>query len=159
MKYYRPINVWSTLMLLMAGGCWQAYKNGVFSTILAADPTFISFGIMFIFILVSISIGYKTLQFSRFGVVQPVEYEWFFRNELASLGLIGTIIGMMLILGPAFAAIDPTLSATISTAIADISLGIGTALWTTITALISSFLIGLQLINLEYAQDATAPLT
>lgn len=159
MKHLRPINIWTTMMLVLAAGIWQAAKYGVFSMILIADPTFISFGIMFIFLLISISIGYKTLQFSRFGVVQPVEYEWFFRNELASLGLIGTIIGMMLILGPAFAAIDPTLSVTISAAIADISLGIGTALWTTIIALISSFLIGLQLINLEYAQNATPTVT
>ncbi len=152
MKHYRPINIWILQMVFLSFGGYYLWKNGIFTTILLADPTYISFIVMFIFACVSLSIGYKTIKFSKTGTIQPIEFEWFFRNELASFGLIGTIIGMMLILGPAFGAIDPAVGATISSAIASISIGIGTALWTTITALISAVLIGLQLVNLEHAQ-------
>jgi len=152
-----PFNRWLGFMFLNLVGLGILYSHGVFGLILAADITFLSWIIMLVYLLTSLSIGRKTYNYSfgkLKGIPMNTNVQWFVRDELANVGLIGTIIGLMLILGPAFAAIDPSLASSITEALSYISLGVGTALWTTVTALVSSVFLGFQLVNLERAQKS-----
>lgn len=150
---YAPFNRWIGFALLNILGGFYLFQHGVFSLIISSDLTYISFGVMTIYLITSASIGYKTYKHCKWQVLVPTKLEWFVRSELAALGLIGTIIGLMFVLGPSFANINPQASETITEALSTISLGVGTALWTTITALMGAILLGVQLMNLEHSQN------
>ena len=150
---YTPFNRWIGFVLLNILAGYFLYQKEIFSLIISSDLTYISIGVIIIYILTSLSIGFKTFLHCHEDIYVSVKLEWFVRSELAALGLIGTIIGLMFVLGPTFAGINPQASETITTALSTISLGVGTALWTTITALTGAVLLGVQLMNLEYSQD------
>jgi small-conductance mechanosensitive channel len=152
-------NRWVGFMLMNILSIAYMGWYGIFNIILVSDITFLSWIILGIYFIVSISIGRKTYAYcnpkgKQHRKPQNTNIEWFVRDELINVGLIGTIIGLMVVLGPAFAAIDPSMTATITEALGFISLGVGTALWTTITALVCSVFIGAQLMNLERGQKS-----
>ena len=150
---YTPFNRWIGFMLLNILAGYFLYQKEIFSLIISSDLTYISIGVIIIYVLTSMSIGFKTFLHCHEDIYVSVKLEWFVRSELAALGLIGTIIGLMFVLGPTFAGINPQASETITKALSTISLGVGTALWTTITALTGAVLLGVQLMNLEHSQD------
>jgi len=63
--------------------------------------------------------------------------------------MIGTVTGFLLMLGTAFANIDVTNSVTLQQALSDMAIGMSTALWTTLTGLVCSLILKVQLINFE----------
>jgi flagellar motor component MotA len=67
-----------------------------------------------------------------------------------SLGMIGTLIGFVLVFGDALANIDLNNEANKVKIIADMGIGISTAIYTTLAGLVCSVLLWIQLINLEY---------
>ena len=150
---YTPFNRWIGFVLLNILAGYFLYQKEIFSLIISSDLTYISIGVIVIYILTSLSIGFKTFLRCHEDTYVSIKLEWFIRSELAALGLIGTIIGLMFVLGPTFAGINPQASDTITNALSTISLGVGTALWTTITALTGAVLLGVQLMNLEHSQD------
>ena len=146
---YTPFNRWIGFVLLNILAGYFLYQKEIFSLIISSDLTYISIGVIVIYILTSLSIGFKTFLRCHEDTYVSIKLEWFIRSELAALGLIG----LMFVLGPTFAGINPQASETITKALSTISLGVGTALWTTITALTGAVLLGVQLMNLEHSQD------
>ena len=65
------------------------------------------------------------------------------------LGLIGTVTGFILMLGTAFTELDVTNIASVQNALIKMSLGMSTALYTTLVGLISSLIIKIQLVAIE----------
>jgi hypothetical protein len=156
---YTSLNRWIGFFILNCLSALVMYSQNIFSLMLVSDVTFISFGIMIIYLLVTFSLGYKTYKLCKnrdkmqSKWLQKTGIEWYIKEELPTLGLIGTIIGLMIVLGPAFAAIDPASTESLASAISYITLGVGSALWTTVAGLVSYILIGIQLMNLERAMD------
>ena len=81
------------------------------------------------------------------------EVGWFIAETCLALGMVGTITGFLLMLSTTFSNIDVSDVATLQRALADMALGMSTALYTTLIGLISSILIKIQLINLEVASE------
>jgi biopolymer transport protein ExbB/TolQ len=81
------------------------------------------------------------------------EVGWFIAETCLGLGMVGTITGFLLMLSTTFSNIDVSDVATLQQALADMALGMSTALYTTLIGLISSILIKIQLINLEDASE------
>ena len=68
--------------------------------------------------------------------------------------MIGTVTGFLLMLGTTFAGIDITDTKTIQDALVNMATGMSTALYTTLTGLIVSVIIKIQLVNFEkYMQN------
>ena len=65
------------------------------------------------------------------------------------LGLIGTVTGFILMLGTAFTELDVTNITSVQNALIKMSLGMSTALYTTLVGLISSLVIKIQLVTIE----------
>ena len=82
---------------------------------------------------------------------QSTEVGWFISESCLALGMIGTVIGFLLMLGTAFSDLDVTNSAALQTALADMAVGMSTALYTTLIGLVCSLIIKVQLMNLEVA--------
>ena len=108
------------------------------------DKTFISFTIVSIWFITSLSIGlfmYRKIAIS--------EFQWFISDSCMSLGMIGTLIGFILMLGGSLGEIDPSNIESMKKVISDMALGMSTALLTTLAGLIASLFLRIQLVIAE----------
>ncbi len=106
------------------------------------DATAITFLISVIFILSTISIGYKS--FSK--RLCSYKIEWFTSDACMTLGMLGTIIGFMIMLFGTFTNITITDTESIKIILNAMSSGLYTALSTTLVGLVSSLILKTQLI-------------
>ncbi|MCG8379782.1 MAG: MotA/TolQ/ExbB proton channel family protein [Proteobacteria bacterium] len=77
---------------------------------------------------------------------------WFLVDVLLKLGLMGTIVGFVLMLGSVANAESLNVD-TMQNILQQMSLGMGTALFTTLTGLTCSLLLGLQYLVLDKGAD------
>ena len=143
---------WCLVFALILFGVSCLINYGMFSIINAGDITKISFVILAVFSLCSCLIGWETYrQYKGKGLdLRRVELAWFTANQLLTLGLIGTVVGFIYMLSATFAEIDPTKVVSMQSALANMAVGMSTALYTTATGLVCSLLLKLQIINIEY---------
>ena len=142
---------WLIFCLTMIGLSASVYFD-VHKHLYEADVTRLSYVIIFIFACTSLWIGGKTYQVSvKEDYSQSSEVGWFIAESCLALGMVGTVTGFLLMLGTAFANVDVTNSVTLQNALADMAVGMSTALYTTLVGLISSLIIKVQLVNLEVA--------
>jgi hypothetical protein len=83
----------------------------------------------------------------------PHELGWFAVDALLKLGLLGTIVGFILMLG----SVADTASLDVNTmqkVLKQMSYGMGTALYTTLAGLVGSMALGLQYLLLDKGADA-----
>lgn len=83
----------------------------------------------------------------------PHDIGWFGVDILLKLGLIGTIVGFILMLGSVANAASLDVN-TMQKILTQMSAGMGTALLTTLTGLIGSILLGLQYLLLDKGADS-----
>jgi biopolymer transport protein ExbB/TolQ len=65
------------------------------------------------------------------------------------MGMIGTVIGFILMLGGSFESLNVADTGSVKTALTDMALGMSTALYTTLVGLVCSQLLKVQLVNVE----------
>jgi hypothetical protein len=129
-------------LTILAGGI--AIYFDIHKELYEADQTKISFLILTIFVLTSIWIGVITKLQDR-----TVELGWFIAEACLALGMIGTVTGFLLMLNGAFTQIDLSNPTTIQNSLVNMALGMSTALYTTLTGLICSLALKIQLVNVE----------
>ena len=127
---------------ILAGGI--AVFFDIHEELYQADQTKISFLILTIFLVTSLWIGWVTKLQDR-----TVEIGWFIAEACLALGMIGTVTGFLLMLNGAFAEIDLSNPTTIQSSLTKMALGMSTALYTTLTGLICSLALKIQLVNVE----------
>ena len=139
-------------LALLATGV-SGYFN-LHNILYVADTTKLSFLILGLCLITSIWIGRKTYQVGvKDDYGQSAEVGWFISESCLALGMIGTVIGFLLMLGTAFSDLDVTSSKALQTALASMAVGMSTALYTTLIGLVCSLIIKVQLVNLEVALE------
>ena len=119
-----------------------------------ADVTKLSFLIIIIFIFTSVWIGRKTYELEITSIVDDkIDVGWFIAESCLALGMVGTVTGFLYMLGTAFENIDITDATTLQDALASMAKGMSTALYTTLTGLIASLIIKVQLVNYEVGES------
>ena len=134
---------WLIFCLSILAGGIAVYFN-IHKELYQSDQTKISFLILVIFVLTSLWIGWVTKLQDR-----TVEIGWFIAEACLALGMIGTVTGFLLMLNGAFAEIDLSNPTTIQSSLTKMALGMSTALYTTLTGLICSLALKIQLVNVE----------
>jgi hypothetical protein len=142
------------LTSVVASGFIQ--HKGLFSALWIADLSGISFVILGIYAILTVFIGVLTYRLTttdsndvfRENVVY-LNGCWYASELLMALGMIGTLIGFTLMLGPALAGLDPANIVAAKAAIFKMAGGMSTAVLTTLVGLITSQLVKIQLINIE----------
>lgn len=125
------------------------YLNGLFHGLWLADQTKISFFIILIFVVASLTIGWLSKNKDNPQLYEDYgEYLWFTASAMVTLGLIGTVAGFLIMLGSAFQDIDITDVVKMQDSLADMALGMSTALTTTLVGLVCMLLTKLQLVIL-----------
>ena len=131
-----------------------AYHFGFFHHLYREDTTRIGFFILGILLLTTFWIGKRVYSLKKkwSGKQEAIECfspGWFVAESCLVLGLIGTVTGFILMLGTAFTELDVTNIVSVQGALVKMSLGMSTALYTTLVGLISSLVIKIQLVTIE----------
>ena len=145
---------WWLIFCLTILGFGTLYHFEVHSLLYYADVTKLSFLIIIIFMFTSIWIGRKTYDLETTSVVDDtIDVGWFVAESCLALGMVGTVTGFLYMLGTAFENIDITDATTLQDALASMAKGMSTALYTTLTGLIASLIIKVQLVNYEVGES------
>jgi len=134
---------WWLIFALIIAGSILAYITGLFVRVNEADFTKLSFLIYGLFLIFSVKCGFNTAK------AREDHAGWFVSDILITMGMIGTVIGFIYMLSTAFGSIDASQPQTMRIALTKMSMGMGTALYTTASGLVCSLLLKLQLFNLE----------
>ena len=131
-----------------------AYHFGFFHHLYREDTTRIGFVILGILLLTTLWVGKKTYSLKKNWegadeAIKEFSSGWFIAESCLVLGLIGTVTGFILMLGTAFTELDVTNITSVQGALVKMSLGMSTALYTTLVGLISSLAIKIQLVTIE----------
>tara|TARA_X000000950_G_scaffold107752_1_gene135764 strand:+ start:515 stop:1081 length:567 start_codon:yes stop_codon:yes gene_type:complete len=122
------------------------------------DKTKLSFFILFIFYAMTLHCGYESWKLSQLanGDIHKLEnldtrHEpgWFASDILLTLGLVGTVSGFILMLAGAFTGINIANVSSVQQALASMAVGMSTALYTTLTGLITSTILKVQYFRLD----------
>ncbi len=130
-------------------GSVVAYQLGWWHALWDADITKISIGILGVFVVTMLLTGYISKNYQDKKSQALGNYVWFASEAMITLGMIGTVAGFLLMLGSAFSNLDVTNIANVQAAIADMAIGMSTALSTTLVGLICSILTKAQMVILE----------
>lgn len=142
---HKPI-VWSsTFGSIVLTGLFAQWL-GFFEYVWINDPTRISFVILGIFVLASLATGYQSYTKTDPWIMDKL---WFTQSALVSMGLIGTVVGFLLMLGNTFSELDLSNPNNAQTAIKSIGLGMSTSLLTTLFGMSTSLLLQIQLMIIK----------
>ena len=145
---------WWFLVCTQAALGTVAYHFNFFHHLYREDTTRIGFIILGILVITTLWLGKKvySLKSKWAGVDEALNQfssGWFIAETCLVLGLIGTVTGFILMLGTAFTELDVTNITSVQNALVKMSLGMSTALYTTLVGLISSLIIKIQLVTIE----------
>ena len=142
-------------LLLTTFMIWQL---DVFEKIWAVDQTKISLAILSLFVVMTIYCGRQAwllskIQKNNLEIDETIKsrYEpgWFASEICLTMGLIGTVSGFILMLYGAFADLNIADTTSVQQSLMNMSLGMSTALYTTLIGLVSSLLLKIQYFRLE----------
>ena len=154
MKIGKKLLKWWLIFCLTLIGFGTLYYFNMHSQLYYADVTKLSFLIIIIFVFTSVWIGRKTYDFEKTSVIdEKIDVGWFIAESCLALGMVGTVTGFLYMLGTAFENIDITNATTLQDALASMAKGMSTALYTTLTGLIASLIIKVQLVNYEVGES------
>ena len=154
MKIGRKLLKWWLIFCLTLLGFGTLYYFNMHSQLYYADVTKLSFLIIIIFMFTSVWIGRNTYDLETTSVIdEKIDVGWFIAESCLALGMVGTVTGFLYMLGTAFENIDITDTTTLQDALASMAKGMSTALYTTLTGLIASLIIKVQLVNYEVGES------
>ena len=123
-------------------GWWEFLYN--------ADMTKISFVIIGVFLISSLSIGFISLKSTNWDHIDRLtNYVWFGSEVMVTLGMIGTVAGFLIMLNTAFTDLDVNNIKNVQEAISNMAIGMSTALVTTLVGLVCATIIKIQMIIYE----------
>lgn len=141
-----PFLRWLLIAVPLTVAAIFAYFAGFYGDVYDADKSWISFSVMGMFAIQSAYVGYQTKNHTLKGT----QFGWFISDACLTLGMIGTIVGFLMMLHGGFTITSGDAEG-IQNLLARFSIGLGTALYTTLVGLVCSMLLKLQLFNLGHA--------
>ena len=122
---------------------------GFLGVVNRADVTKISFAIYVVFLLSSIRIGWAIQKYPRLDPCSTIRFSSLAVSIMPVMGMIGTVIGFIIVLGDKFRQIDVSNVPSMQAALIPMAAGLGSALYTTATGLVCALFLMMQLFILE----------
>lgn len=143
---------WTTIVVCAVLIGIAETQIGISHYLLVQDGTKISILILTILLACSLFVGYKSYikQFKNRVVTQnSIEPIWFFSDAVLSIGMVGTLVGFLIVLTTTFSNITDYSPEELKNIIGTLASGMGIALITSLTGLLSSILLKFQLVLLD----------
>lgn len=125
---------------------------GLVQQLWSVDNTKISFVIIGLYLVVSPFVGWLTDRAPPRTVADYRQACRYTPELMMGLGMLGTVIGFLQMLGLAFAGLDPSNIQATQAALSQMASGISVALITTLVGLACAMPLQLQLVNLDIAR-------
>ena len=141
---------WFLLIAVTGTALFFAETKGALSLIIENDRSYLAIAIMTLFASTSIFVGTLAYRVDAANREQKRELSessnvgWFCAEHFFSLGLLGTIIGLVLATGGSLDGAKP-----VSEIVAGLKSGLNTAFFTTICGIVFSLLLQIQLLVLK----------
>ena len=153
---YTTLRWWVMACSLMVAAAIIQYK-GLFVALWFADPSGLSFVTLSLFAILTVCTGILTNRLSNDTPgtitfdkdIRYLQALWYASELLMALGMMGTLIGFIKMLGPALAGLDPGNVLAAKSGILGMAGGMSISVTNTLVGLVTSQLIKLQLINIE----------
>lgn len=147
---------WTFVVLIVVAAIAAQINYDIIGFILKNDPTHITVGIITLFSISSLYVGYLNY-LKQFKHHYPEEHTtnpmWFIADTLMSIGMMGTFIGFLIVLTSAFGGIDTADTEQIKEVISTLASGMGVALLTSLAGLATSTALKAQLLILSPSGD------
>tara|TARA_Y100000114_G_scaffold98861_1_gene92054 strand:+ start:1623 stop:2105 length:483 start_codon:yes stop_codon:yes gene_type:complete len=142
-KMNRIVIRWWLVFCISVLLCAIGFSFGLVNELYQKDPTRISFLILILYFCSTIYIGFSEWAIAKTKIseehyINVRRIAWFIAESLMALGMIGTVIGFILMLGSSFESIDVSNTETLKSTLTSMAIGMSTALYTTVTGLICS---------------------
>lgn len=136
-------NIWVLVVSVELLFVFLSMYLGFLSALISSDVSQLGLISTGIFGILSIFIGISAYEDST-----PKEYQWFIADSFLTVGMLGTVIGLILAFST-FPQLDFSDLASVKGVVSSIATGISTALYTTLVGLVLSLFTKIQLIVLD----------
>tara|TARA_R110000868_G_scaffold30245_1_gene112120 strand:- start:28 stop:477 length:450 start_codon:yes stop_codon:yes gene_type:complete len=141
---------WWIQTAIIVFSAFMVHQYGWWEFLYNADMTKISFVIIGVFLISSLSIGFISLKSTNWDHIDRLtNYVWFGSEIMVTLGMIGTVAGFLIMLNTAFTDLDVNNIKNVQEAISNMAIGMSTALVTTLVGLVCATIIKIQMMIYE----------
>jgi flagellar motor component MotA len=151
MSRAKPFYIWWITNLLVATGIFWAWNKGIVTEIWQDDVTMITSGIALMYVITTLLIGY--IAYTKDFTNKIVDACWFLSEQMLALGMLGTVIGFIYLLTSGITTASVTDPASLASLLANMSVGLGIALYTNATGIVSSLVTKLLLYAVTYEHE------
>lgn len=153
MRQYNLFLSWWLKIALMSVGILACLYAGVFSKLWREDLSKLSFVIIYMFVFFTGLSGISIYRYCRDQDTQKaksvINRSLFWATRFQSLGMIGTVVGFIIVLGGNMEDLDAQNIEEFKEFVKNMAYGLSTALYTTLAGLVCSFLLRIQLFPLQ----------
>lgn len=139
----KTFNIWLLTFLLQAIIIIVSGYAGLFNLLYLHDVTYLGFTALFLWLLLSLSIGYNT-----FFKTPLSEIQWFASDALMGLGLAATMTGLIIVFS-SFFSLNLTDLESVKALVKTVAIGMVSALGPSLCGLIGSYFSKMQLILVD----------
>lgn len=143
----KSFNLWLLTFLIQAIIILTAGYLGFFKMLWLHDITFLGFGAIFLWLAASISVGFRS-----YNERNSEDWQWFTSEQFMYIGLLGTAIGLVHGLSALYGLNPSDTTSTMSKMLVFVT-GIASALLVTITSIITSSFLKIQLVIIDHRSN------
>ena len=151
MKLFKPFYIWWITNLAVASGVFWAWYHGIISKIWHDDVTMITSVLAILYIVTTLLVGY--VAYTKNFKSKIVDACWFLSEQMLALGMLGTVVGFIYLLTSGITSASVTDPASLATLLANMSVGLGIALYTNATGILSSLITKALLYAVTYDDE------
>ena len=151
MKKLKQFYIWWVTNLFVASGVFWAWHAGIIAKIWHDDVTMITSLLAILYIITTTMIGY--IAYTKDFTNKMVDACWFLSEQMLALGMLGTVIGFIYLLTSGITSASVTDPASLATLLANMSVGLGIALYTNATGILSSLITKALLYAVTYDHE------
>lgn len=138
MRSIKPFYIWWLTNLLVATGVFWAYYHGIVHKIWVDDVTMITSALAVLYVITTGLIGY--VAYTKDYASKLVDACWFLSEQMLALGMLGTVIGFIYLLSSGITSASVTDPTSLATLLANMSVGLGIALYTNAVGILASLI-------------------
>jgi len=136
MRLVKPLYIWWITNLAVATGVFWAWHSGIIAKIWYDDVTMITSVLSLIYVVTTALIGY--VAYTKDFASKIVDACWFLSEQMLALGMLGTVVGFIYLLSSGITSASVTDPTSLATLLANMSVGLGIALYTNAVGILAS---------------------
>lgn len=136
MRLVKPLYIWWITNLAVATGVFWAWHNGIITKIWYDDVTMITSVLSLLYVVTTALIGY--VAYTKDFASKIVDACWFLSEQMLAIGMLGTVVGFIYLLSSGITSASVTDPTSLATLLANMSVGLGIALYTNAVGILAS---------------------